>query len=333
MLMKRSFQNLVCRSLKLLLLTALPAIAVPSMAATPDYPNRPVRVLIPFAPGGGSDIAARLVGNKLSERMGQPLIIDNRAAAGGVLARNLAAQANPDGYTLLVLSGSQVIGAALVQNKPVDMRNVFAGVTTLSAYPYVLTTNPSLPIKSVKDLIAHAKANPGSLNYGSTGVGSEAHLASELFNHMAGTRMIHIPYKGAGPGLLDLIGGRIQMLFSSSSSAMPHIKTGRVRLLATSTLKRPSTIADVPTVAESGLPGFDVTGWYGIVAPAKTPGAVISQLNREIGATLALPDIQSAMKSSGTDPWYLSPAEFTRMVEETERKWRKLAQSAKLVLE
>lgn len=331
--MKQTYRNLSYRGLKLLLIMALPATAISSIAAPAEFPNRPVRVLVGFNPGGGSDIAARLVGNKLSERLGQPVIVDNRAAAGGVLARNLAAQANPDGYTLLVLSASQVIGAALVQKKPLDMRNVFAGITTLSAYPYVLTTNPSLPIKSVKDLIAHAKANPGSLNYGSTGVGSEAHLASELFNHMAGTRMTHIPYKGAGPGLLDLIGGRIQMLFSSSSSAMPHIKTGRVRLLATSTLKRPSTIADVPTVSESGLPGFDVTGWYGVVAPAKTPGAVITQLNREIGATLALPDIQQSMKSGGTDPWHLSPREFTALVEETERKWRKLAQSARLVLE
>jgi len=307
--------------------------AIPLSLQAADYPNRPIRLLVGFNPGGGTDITARTVGEKVGARLGQSVIVDNRAAAGGVLARNVAADAAPDGYTLLMLSGSQVIGAALIHKKPVDMRNTFTAISTMTSQPYLLTVNPKQPIHSVKDLIAMAKSQPGKLNYGSTGVGSFAHLASELFNYMAGTKIAHIPYKGSSPGLLDLIAGQIQMLFSSSTAAMPHVKTNRLRLLAASTGKRAASLPDVPTVAESGLPGFDVTGWYGVIAPRKTPVAIIERLNREIGEALKLPDVRQRMAGDGSEPWYTTPQEFTKVIEAEEQKWVKLVKATGLRLE
>lgn len=306
----------------------------PALAAQPmDYPSRPIRLLVGFNPGGGADITARTVGEKLSERLGQSIIVDNRPAAGGVLARSMAAEAVPDGYTLLILSASDVISAALVQGKPVDMRKTFAGISTVTIYPYVLSTNPSLPIKTVKDLIAYAKSKPDAINYGSTGVGTEAHLASELLNYMAGIRTTHIPYKGAAPGLIALVGGEIQMLFSSALSAMPHIKAGRVRLLGSSASKRLQSLPDVPTIAESGLPGFDVTGMYGIIAPAKTPQPIIAKLNYSIGEILKQPEVQQSMARNATQATYTTPQELTAMVEHVEQKWRKLVNDTGLKLE
>ena len=302
-------------------------------AAEADYPARPIRLLVGFNPGGGADITARTVGEKLSERLGQSIIVDNRPAAGGVLARSLAAEAVPDGYTLLILSASDVISAALVQGKPVDMRKTFTAVSTATIYPYVLTTNPALPIKSLKDLIAYAKAKPGTVNYGYTGVGTEAHLASELLNYMAGIRTTHIHYKGAAPGLIALMGGEIQMLFSSALSAMPHIKAGRVRLLGSSSSRRLESLPDVPTIAESGLPGFDVTGWYGVIAPAKTPPAVITKLNRAMGEVLKMPEVHQSMARNGTQASYTTPQEFTALVEQHENKWRKLVKETGLKLQ
>lgn len=321
--------NAIAYFLAVTLCSAAPVFA----AQQSSYPDRPIRLLVGFNAGGGTDITARTVGLKLGESLGQSIVVDNRAAAGGVLARSLAADANADGYTLLMLSGSQVIGAALVYKKPVDMRNTFTAISTLTRQPYLLSTNPKLPIKTVKDLIGYAKSRPGKLNYGSTGFGSMAHLASALFNNMAETNIVHVPYKGASPGLLDLIAGEIQMLFSSSTSGMPHIKAGRLRLLASSSGERSAVLPDVPTVAESGLPGFDVSGWYGIVAPAKTPRAIITKLNAEIAAALKRSDVRRTMAIGGAEAWHTTPQQFTTVIAQDEKKWLDLVKATGLKLQ
>lgn len=309
------------------------AVPFASAADAERYPTRPIRLLVGFNPGGGTDITARVVGDAVSELLGQPIIVDNRPSAGGVFARKLAADASPDGYTLLMLSGSQVIGASLIHKEPVDMRNTFAAISQLTSQPYLLTTNPSLPVKNVKEMIAYAKSRPGELNYGSTGVGSMAHLATELFKDMAKIDMVHVPYKGASPGLLDLMRGQIQFLFASATSSIPHVKAGRLKLLAASSATRSAQLPDVPTVAESGLPGFDVTGWYAIVAPARTPKPIIEKLNREIAQVLKMQKVVDKMAADGADTRHSTPAQLTALVAEEEAKWNKLVKATGLVLQ
>ncbi len=301
-------------------------------AQSTDYPTKPIRLLVGFSPGGGTDITARMVSVKLSERIGQSIIVDNRPGVGGVLARNIAAEANPDGYTLIILSGSQVIGASLIYDAPVDMRNTFAAIARLTSQPYLLTTNPSFPAKTVKEMIDYAKSKPGVINYGSTGVGSMAHLATELFMEMAGIKMVHVPYKGASPGLLDLLRGQLQFLFASSTSSMPHVNAGRLRLLGSSSGKRSKVLPDVPTIAESGLPAFDVTGWYSMIAPAGTPKAIVMKLNREIGEVLKSPEIQKGLGAGGADAVHSTPEELAALVHFEEERWAKLVKSAGIKL-
>lgn len=301
-------------------------------AQSTDYPTKPIRLLVGFSPGGGTDITARMVSTKLSERIGQSIIVDNRPTAGGVMARNIAAAANPDGYTLFMLSGSQVIAAKLIQGAPVDMHKTFSAIARLTSQPYLLSTHPSFPAKTVKEMISYAKSKPGELNYGSTGVGSMAHLATELFMEMAGIKMVHVPYKGTGPGLLDLIRGQLQFLFASSTSTMPHVKAGRLRLLGSSSGKRSGVLPDVPTIAESGLPGFDVTGWYAVIAPGGTNKAIIMKLNREIGEVLKSPEIQKSMAVGGADAMHSTPEELSALIQHEEATWTKLVQSAGIKL-
>ena len=316
------------------LLLFLAAVACVHAQSKPSeaYPTKPIRLLVGFSPGGGTDITARIVSDKLSERIGQSIIVDNRPTAGGVMARNIAAAANPDGYTLFMLSGSQVIGAKLIYDAPVDMRKTFSAVARLTSQPYLLTTNPSFHAKTVKEMIDYTKSKPGQINYGSTGVGSMAHLATELFMEIAGIKMVHVPYKGASPGLLDLLRGQLQFLFASSTSSMPHVKAGRLRLLGSSSGKRSGILPDVPTIAESGLPGFDVTGWYAVIAPGGTNKAIIMRLNREIGEVLKSPEIQNSMAAGGADAMHSTPEELTALIQHEEATWTKLVKSAGIKL-
>jgi tripartite-type tricarboxylate transporter receptor subunit TctC len=307
-------------------------VATAFAAQAIDYPNRPVRVLVGFNPGGGTDITARVVGDALTRRLGQSLIIDNRPAQGGVLARRLAAEANPDGHTLLMVSGSQTIGAALVYKEPVDVRKTYSAVSLLTVQPYLMVTHPSVPARNVQEFIAFARSKPGALNYGSTGVGSMAHLASELFSEMAKVKLVHVPYKGSGPGIVDLIRGQIQLFFPSATAGMPHVHSGKLRLLAASSKERSEQLPDVPTVAESGLPGFDVTGWYALIAPARTPPAIIEKLNREIGEVLKLPAVREKMAADGADARHSTPQQLAALIEEEGRKWTVLVKSAGIVL-
>jgi tripartite-type tricarboxylate transporter receptor subunit TctC len=307
--------------------------AAGAVAATNNaYPNKPLRMLVGFAPGGGSDTLGRLVGQKLSESIGQPIVIDNRPGAGGVIAMELTARAPADGYTLMVVSGSSVVSATLVTKVAFDINKAFAPISLLAMQPYVLLVPQSLPVNSVKELIAHAKAKPGALNYGSSGHGSSAHLGMELFKQMAGVDMVHIAYKGIGPAIVDLMSGRVQLLFGSAVSAGNAAKTGKVKALAVTSERRAKSLPDLPTIAESGVPNFDLTGWYGVVAPAGTPQAVIAKLNQEIARVLASPEMQRRLSNDGSEATPTTPAQFRQIIANEIQRWQKLVQQTDLGL-
>lgn len=313
---------------------ALAALSNPVGAAGtgPAYPSKPVRVLVGFAPGGGSDILSRAVGQKLAEAWNQPVITDNRPGAGGTIALELAARATPDGHTLLVISGSQITNASLVTKVRFDLRIAYAPITQMTSQPYVLLEHPSVPAKSVKELIEYAKANPGKLNYASSGTGSSAHLGMELFNALAGTRMVHVPYKGSGQALIDLIGGQVQLLLASAISAGPHLKSGKLRALGVTSAKRAAGLPDLPTIAESGLRGFDVTGWYGLVAPAGTPAALVRLVNAEVARILQSADFRAKLAADGSEAAPSTPAEFRSIISGEIEKWTKLVRTAGIKL-
>jgi tripartite-type tricarboxylate transporter receptor subunit TctC len=298
--------------------------AATALAQTKNsYPSKPIRVLVGFAPGGGSDILSRAVGQKLAERWGQPVVTDNRAGAGGTIALELAARAAPDGYTLLVISGSQITNATLVTKVPFDIRAAYAPITQMTSQPYVLLEHPSIPATSVKELIAYAKANPGKLNYASSGTGSSAHLGMELFKSLAHVDMVHVPYKGSGQALIDLLGGQVQLLLASAISAGPHLKTGKLRALGVTSAKRSPHLPELPAIAEA-VPGFDVTGWYGLVAPAGTSPAIIAALNREVAHILHMTDVQDKLAADGTDAAPGSPAQFKTTINQEIDQWTRL---------
>lgn len=288
-------------------------------ASAQPYPEKPVRVLVGLAPGGGTDVSARFLSQKLSDALGQPFIVDNRPGAGSNVATELAAHAAPDGYTLLFASPTFVVNPSLWRKVAYDPLRDFAPVVLVVSGQYVLSVRSSVPASSVKELIALAKAEPRRLTYASTGIGSANHLAGELFKTMAGVDMVHVPYKGAAPAVNALITGDVQVIFTSISGIMPHAKAGRVRALAVTGPKRTAVAPELPTVAESGLPGFDVTGWYGMLAPARTPKAIIDRLNATANRTL--PELRERFAQLGTDVVGGSPAEFSAFLKSEVEKW------------
>jgi len=298
----------------------------------PRYPIKPVRLLVGFAPGGGSDILSRAVGQKLTERWGQPVVTDNRAGAGGTIAMELAAKAVPDGYTLLVVSGSQLTNAALVTRVPYDIQATFAPITQMTSQPYVLLAHPSLPVKSVKELIALAKSKPGALNYGSSGTGSSAHLGMELFKDVAKVDMVHVPYKGAGQAMIDLMSGQVQLLLASAISAMPQVKARRLKALGVTSSKRSGLLPDLPAIAEAGLTGYSVVGWYGLVAPAHTPPAIVQHINHQIAQILGSPDIREKLAADGIESAPSTPTQFRETITHEIEKWAKLVASSGMKL-
>lgn len=324
-----------CRIFAVALLPGLFAGAAQAQRNQPaeTYPVKPIRLLVGFAPGGGSDILARTVGQKLAERVGQPVVTDNRSGAGGTIAMEIAAKSAPDGYTLLVVSGSQLTNASLVTKVSYDIRKTFTPITQMTSQPYVMVVHPSLPAKSVKELIALARAKPGALNYASSGTGSSAHLGMELFKSMAKVEMVHIPYKGSGQAFIDLLGGQVQSLLASAISAMPHVKGGRLRALGVTSAKRAASLPDLPTIAEAGLPGFDVTGWYGLVAPASTPQLIIVSLNRTLREILEASEIRVKFAGEGTEAAPSAPAQFGRTIAAEIDKWSKLVASTGIKLQ
>jgi tripartite-type tricarboxylate transporter receptor subunit TctC len=294
-----------------------------------SYPAKPVRFIIGFSPGGPSDILTRLVGTKLSEVMGQPFVFENRPGAGGNIAGDAAAKSPPDGYTLLMGNNSILAtNAALYKNMPFDPVKDLDPVSLIAAQPNILVVHPSVPAKNVKELIALAKARPGELNYASSGSGAAAHLAAELFKSMTGTQMAHIPYKGAAPALADVLAGQCQLIFATSLSVQPHIRSGRLRPLAVTTAKRARANPELPTIAEAGVPGFEANTWHGIVVPARTPQPIVARLNTEINRVLQLPDVRERIEGLGGEILGGTPQQFAAYVQKEIPKWTKVVRES-----
>jgi tripartite-type tricarboxylate transporter receptor subunit TctC len=306
-----------CASLALAITAATAGLA----CAQADFPNRPIRVIVPLAPGGGSDYTARYIGQRLAERIGQAVVVDNRPAASGIVGTELVAKAVPDGYTLLLAYSTHAQSAQLFTTLPYDPIKDFAPVTEVIATPLGLLLNPSVPAKSVRELISYAKANPDRLNYGSSGPGSSPHLATELFASMAGIKMTHIPYKGVGLYMTAQIGNEIQVTFSNMFTTMPHWKAGRLKLIASGGVKRAEAFPELPTITESGVPGFDALTWYGYMAPAKTPRAIVDKLQQQIAAIVNTPEVRQNFIAQGNEPLANTPDEFAKVMKSDADKW------------
>lgn len=272
-------------------------------ASAQTYPSKPIRLVVPYPPGGPLDIMARAIGQKLTEAWKQPVVVDNRAGAGGNIGADLVAKSPADGYTLLMGAvATHAINPSLYSKIPYDPVKDFTPVALVAQVPNILVINPSVPAKSVRELIALARAKPGYLNFGSGSTGSTGHLAGELFNTMAGVQMVHIPYKGAAPAMADLLSGQVQLMFDNLANALPNVKAGRLRALAVTTLARSAAMPDLPTVAESGLPGFDLTTWFGLMVPAGTPPEIVARLNAEIVRALNAKDMRERLQKMGAEP-------------------------------
>lgn len=272
-------------------------------ASAQTYPAKPIRLVVPYPPGGPLDIMARAIGQKLTEAWKQPVVVDNRAGAGGNIGADLVAKSPADGYTLLMGAvATHAINPGLYSKLPYDPVKDFTPVALVAQVPNILVINPSVPAKSVRELIALARAKPGYLNFGSGSTGSTGHLAGELFNTMAGVQMVHIPYKGAAPAMADLLSGQVQLMFDNLANALPNVKAGRLRALAVTTLARSAAMPDLPTVAESGLPGFDLTTWFGLMVPAGTPPEIVARLNAEIVRALNAKDMRERLQKMGAEP-------------------------------
>lgn len=294
-----------------------------------SYPVRPVRLIVPSTPGGSVDTLARTIGPKLTERWGQQIVIDNRSGAGGVIAGETLAKAPPDGYTLMLGTiASLATNVSLQKKLPYDPIKDFAPVTLVATQNLMLLVHPSVPVKSVKELVRLAKAQPGKLSFASAGNGTGSHLSGELFKQLAGVDMLHIPYKGVAPALLDVISGQVSMSFPSILTALQQVRAGRLRALAVTGSHRSVAAPELPTLQEAGIKGYESATWYGIVAPAGTPGDVIAKLNGEVVSILKLPDVNDRLSKEGADPVGNSPQEFGRFIQSEIEKWRKVIRAA-----
>ncbi|MEO7726028.1 MAG: tripartite tricarboxylate transporter substrate binding protein [Burkholderiales bacterium] len=307
----------------------LPVLFAPSDGSAQSYPGKAVRMIVPFPPGGPNDILGRLIAQKLTEQMGQQVVIDNRGGAGGIIGAELAARAVADGYTLLFGGTAPLsINPGLHKKLSYDPTRDFSAVSLVGTAPSMLVAHPGTPVKTVKDLIDLAKAKPGQLNFASAGIGTPPHLAGELFKSMAGVDMVHVPYKGGGPALTDLLAGQVGLYFSGISSALPFVKEGKLRGIAVTSAKRTAVVPDMPTIAESGLPGYEVGNWYAIVAPAATPPSIVARVNNEINRALAAPEVRKRFLDLAADPLGSTPGELTVYIRSEIIKWAKVIKSA-----
>jgi len=316
------------RPLRALLLAT--SIVTAASVGAQDYPNKPIKFVVPYPPGGGTDVVARIVNEPLATDLGQPIIIDNRGGAAGNLGTDIAAKSLADGYTILFTLSSHTINPKLYDKLPFDVERDFVPVSLATLVPQILVANPGVPVNSVKELIAYAKANPGKLNYASVGTGSPGHIAGELFKLKTGVDIVHIPYKGGGPAVIDTIGGQVQLLFVTMPAAWQHVKAGKLKALAVTSATRTVTAPDVPTVAESGVPDYVVDSWYGAFAPAKTPPAIVAKLNAAFAKVLANPQVRERLLAQGAEAAPSTPAEFDRRVKEELAKWEQVIKSANI---
>ncbi|HYC46509.1 MAG TPA: tripartite tricarboxylate transporter substrate binding protein [Burkholderiales bacterium] len=311
------------------MLTRAALIACALAAASPAwageaYPVRPIRLILPVSPGGGQDTTARAVSQKVMENLGQPIIVDARPGAGGAIAAGIASRAEPDGYTLLNISSTAVTTPLVMDDVPYDVFRDFRAVSQLVSTPYLLIVTPSLPVRSVAELTAYAKANPDKLTYASAGSGSLTHLGVEFLRQQMGVQMVHVPYKGMGPSGPDLMAGRVHLGFWSTVSALPHVKAGRLRALAVTGPKRANNLADLPTVAESGFPGFAVTQWYGVLAPKRVPDAIVARLSQAFASSVTHPEVATHISRDGGEPVGSSPQQFEAHLKSERAKWAKV---------
>jgi tripartite-type tricarboxylate transporter receptor subunit TctC len=308
-----------------LLLAFFILVGVTNAALTQSWPSRPLRLVIPFSPGGGADIAGRVIGQELSDALKQPVIIENRAGAGGTIAPNNVAKSPPDGYSLVLGHlGGIAIAPHLYKDLPFDPINDLSPVTLVVNGLSVLVVNPDLPVKTVGELVAYAKASPNQLSFSSAGTGTDTHLAAELFKSMTGTSMVHVPYKGGAPAMADLLAGRVQLAFASVATTISAIQTGKLRAIAMTGKNRFEGLPGVPTITESGVPGYEINNWYGIFAPANTPQDIIQRLNTETIKILQKPDVHAKLIAAGLEPIWNTPAEFADYVRAEIAKWRKI---------
>jgi tripartite-type tricarboxylate transporter receptor subunit TctC len=312
----------------LLLLAVSAMLFMSSIAiAQSDYPSKPIRMIIPFPPGGGTDIVSRQVAAKMSEGLGRQVIVDNRPGAGGTLGAELGVNATPDGYTIVMISAAYSANPSLYK-LPYDPVNGIAAISMVGTGPLVVVLHSSLLARNIGELIAYAKANPGKLNYGTAGQGGLSHLATELFKLEAGVDMVHVPYRGTGPAITDLLGGRLQLMFGTIVPVMPHVKTGRLRGIAVTTAARVVALPDVPTVAEAGIPGYEAVVWFGVWAPPKVSKAIIKRLNDEIRRVVPLPEIRERLALEGLDAAASTPEEFTAWLSKDVDKWARVVKAA-----
>ena len=308
--------------------TAAAATADPAAA----YPNRPVRLIAPFAPGAGTDTTARLIALKLTEHWGQQFIVDNRTGAAGAIGVDLTAKAVPDGYTICLISASHSVNSATNSKLPYDLTTELQGITQATSLFYAVYAHPSVPAKSIKELVAYGKANPGKLLFGSSGTGGLQHFAGEMFNHMSGARLTHVPYKGTSAVIVAMLANEVQVGFGTIIGVRPHMQSGKVRVLAITDSKRSASVPDIPTVAESGIPGYEVDQWYGIITSAKVPKPIVQKLRDAIAEAVKSPDVVKRLAGDGSTPVGSTPEQFNAHIRSEIAKWRKLAQEANLQL-
>jgi len=327
--------DVITRSVTSLLATSLAWVATiaagaDASTAKPAYPVKPVRIVVPYPAGGPVDITIRAIAPRLSESLKQPLIIDNRGGAGGTIGADLVAKAAADGYTLLACSTGNTINASLAPHLPYDFVRDFEPVAMVVIITSILVVNPAVPAHSVRELIDLAKAKPGTLSYASTGNGTPTHLAAELFKHMAGVDIVHVPYKGGAPAAVDLLAGQVQLSFISAPAVMPHVKSGRLRALAVTNARRSQLLPQLPTIAESGLPGYESEGWHGLCAPARTPRPVIDLLYQETNAVARNADVATVLASGGAEPAIMAPDAFAKKVRNEVAKWSRVVKATNM---
>jgi len=308
------------------LLAFLAVVAIPAFGQ--GYPQKPIRIVVPFPAGGTTDILARAIGQKLTEQWKQQVIIDNRPGAGANIGAEVAARSPPDGYTLFGISTAHAINPSLYGKLAYDPIRDFAPVTNVAVVSQILTVHPSLPVKSVQAFIAYAKARPGELNYSSAGNGSQPHLTAELFKSMTGIGIVHVPYKGAPSAMVDLLAGQVALTFATAPSAVPYIRTGKLRALGVSTAKRINALPDIPTIAEAGVAGFEAVGWNGLVVPAATPTAIIERLHGAIVKIVEEPSMSKYLADQGADPWTMTPAQYGDYIKSEVAKWAKVVKAS-----
>jgi tripartite-type tricarboxylate transporter receptor subunit TctC len=304
---------------------AVGAVSAGQPAAAQNYPQKPVRLIVGVPPGGTTDVVARLVGQKLGEQLGQQVVIDNRGGAGGNIGAEVVAKAPPDGYTLFLATiGTMTINPSLYKKMPFDTLRDFAAISQLTSMPQLLVVHPSVPVKTVKELISYAKSRPGQLNFASGGSGTAIHLAGELFKTMANVDMVHIAYKGSGPAMTDLLGGQVSLMFDQILTALPHVQSGRLRALAVTTEKRSQAAPQIPTISEAALPGYAVTTWHGLLAPAGTAREIVNRLSTETAKALQSAEVRDRFAAQGVEPVSSTPEQFAAMMKSELEKWRKV---------